>query len=391
MTPPLQVLHVYTHFAKMGGVEAVLRREAGKGSDAGVEHRFCVIFETGDSGRVLGLGMRPWHSPANTRRAWEAKCGGRQADVAIYHNAWGMSFLAGSDSARRRIALFHSTWPGVESQVDAVRPMIDAAWAVSRPLQALCRDRLGLAEARLVLLRCPIDPPPGPARPHPPMAGRPLRFGFVGRVENRQKRVERLPVLAKALRSAGVDQLWEILGEGPALPGLRRAFADLGIPATFHGRRSGAAYWETLAHWDFAVLTSDYEGTPLGLLEAMSQGALPLCQANGSGSDDCATAVDPKLLFRPGDYPAAAAAIREVCGSAADRSEGLRDAARRAAAAHSSGAWDRGFRDALDSARALPRLSDPRPGYRGSLIGFRLPYALLGRLSPRHPWRRGLG
>jgi hypothetical protein len=390
MAPPLKVLHFYTHFAKLGGVESVLRRQASVPLE-GLEQRFAVAFEPGSGSMVAGLGFRPWHSPAAAARRWRRYVGGVEADLVVYHNAWGMPFLAGVDGAPRRAALFHSAWQGVERQMRSIRGMADAVWAVSEPLKDVCRAETGLEDARLAALPYPITPPADAPPSRPALHGRSVRLGYAGRMEHDQKRVERFPILAMALRKAGVEQNWEFLGEGSALPKLRDSFAALDIPAVFHGRKTGPDYWAILRGWDFFALVSDFEGTPIALLEALSQGVLPLCQRNASGSDALAAAVDPALLFGADRFLSAARAVKAIQTQPENEVIRRRNEARRLAAPHAEGGWDRGLATGIRAAVSLPRVSEAVPSFRGSRIGRHLPFALLGRLGSTHRWRNGLG
>ena len=90
-------------------------------------------------------------------------------------------------------------------------------------------------------------------------------LGYSGRIIREAKRVDRLPALDRELLAAGVDCRWEIMGDGPELPGLRRQMAERRV--CFRGRLADAAYWEALAGCDLLVFTSDYEGLPISLVE----------------------------------------------------------------------------------------------------------------------------
>jgi glycosyltransferase involved in cell wall biosynthesis len=94
--------------------------------------------------------------------------------------------------------------------------------------------------------------------------------GSVGRLE-RQKRFDLLIDAVAFLRGEGRDDLHLVLvGDGAIAPDLRRRAADCGIldACTFAGHRTDVV--EVLHAFDVFVQSSEYEGTPNCVLEAMS-------------------------------------------------------------------------------------------------------------------------
>jgi len=100
-----------------------------------------------------------------------------------------------------------------------------------------------------------------------------VRLLSVGRLTH-QKRIDRfLNVLAKVRSVAEVPISGIIVGEGPLRPALEQQARELGLlpdGVMFLGQVSDMRpiYWEA----DILVLTSDHEGTPNVVLEAMSSG-----------------------------------------------------------------------------------------------------------------------
>lgn len=255
-----------------------------------------VVFEPPSAPGTQGLALRGWDSPRTAQVRW-AKRVPPFPGFAVYHNGWGASFLAHLDGCHRRIALWHSPWPGVEENMANLKGVFDFVMTVSQPLAELAGSRLGLPPERLAVLPVPIDPPVHSPPDRSPLQGRPVVFGYAGRLVSDQKRVERLVPLVRELAQAGLHQQWEILGEGPAREGLQSEVASTGVSATFHGRLAGDAFWDVLRRLDFIVFTSDYEGMPISLLEAMSQGVLPLYARMNSGGDSYAARLDSSLLY----------------------------------------------------------------------------------------------
>lgn len=109
----------------------------------------------------------------------------------------------------------------------------------------------------------------------------PVRLAWLGRLEQSQKRVMDLPVLAAALRDRGVDFQLHIAGDGemrgPLLTALasQRLLAYQGGPVCFDGPLGRAEVSELLGRVDVLVLTSAAEGTSLSMQEAMGVGVVP--------------------------------------------------------------------------------------------------------------------
>jgi len=113
------------------------------------------------------------------------------------------------------------------------------------------------------------------------------RIAYLGRLCEEQKRISRIVEIARMLRSAGADFRFEIGGEGKDARRFISALKDV----TGSER---VRYWGVVARgdvkrfWteaDVCLLTSDYEGTPHAILEAMASGAVPVV-ARLEGSTD---------------------------------------------------------------------------------------------------------
>ena len=84
-------------------------------------------------------------------------------------------------------------------------------------------DDVLIQEGRAIHLPVPIQTfPEVLSRHRPPLAHRPIRLGFVGRVDHEQKRVERFVPLLAALDHSGLDYTMEFLGSGNAEEHLKK-------------------------------------------------------------------------------------------------------------------------------------------------------------------------
>jgi glycosyltransferase involved in cell wall biosynthesis len=112
-----------------------------------------------------------------------------------------------------------------------------------------------------------------------------LRILYLGRVINEQKRVYLFPQIAASLEKEGVPFHWTIAGDGPDRIALEAKMQSSIIAS--HVEFIGAVKYRDvpglLASHDIFVLTSDYEGLPLSLLEAMGHGVVPVATDLESG------------------------------------------------------------------------------------------------------------
>ncbi len=149
----------------------------------------------------------------------------------------------------------------------------------------------------------------------------PLRIAWVGRLEQAQKRVMDLPVLAAALRDLGVEFELHIAGDGEMREPLATALAigqlsaEQGGPVHVHGPLSPEQVHELLLACDVLTLTSAAEGTSVAMQEAMGLGLVPAV-TQIAGITHWITH-DHNGIFAPVGKPATLA--RHIARLAADR------------------------------------------------------------------------
>ena len=102
-----------------------------------------------------------------------------------------------------------------------------------------------------------------------------------------------------------------IVGDGTERPGLERRIERCGLGGTVRmlGRRTDVA--DVLHALDVAVSSSDFEGTPLSVLEYMEAG-LPIVATQVGGVPDLITHGEHGLLVEPRDAGALAAAVEQL-------------------------------------------------------------------------------
>ena len=124
---------------------------------------------------------------------------------------------------------------------------------------------------------------PGHVRQRAPLANRPVRLLYVGRIDHEQKRVLAFAELARELTRRGDEHELVPIGDGPASSRLDEAIA--GLP-TVH--RPGPVAPDTINRWldrsDALLLASRYEGLSVSMLEAMARGCVPIVTRVESGA-----------------------------------------------------------------------------------------------------------
>ncbi|MCB1043254.1 MAG: glycosyltransferase [Acidobacteria bacterium] len=154
---------------------------------------------------------------------------------------------------------------------------------------------------------------------------------FVGRLVP-QKRVDRFLRVIKGLQEASlpINQV-QIVGDGPLRDELERQATELELEVSFLGIRDDVP--ELLSRSDIMMLTSDYEGYPNVILEAMASGCLVISTPVGG--------VPELVVNKHNGYTCddETSMINTVCQLVAhpELAESIREQARLTAAAHSFG------------------------------------------------------
>ena len=143
-----------------------------------------------------------------------------------------------------------------------------------------------------------------------------LRLAYVGRVGNYQKRVGDLEKICKVLANRNIPFHLNIIGDGDDQQALHNKFkeAGLGDSVTFCGWLQQREVARHLAESDIIVLTSDFEGTPVAMMEALAWGC-GFVGTRVSGVEDYEfhpVAADCFSVFAVGDIEDAANKIERI-------------------------------------------------------------------------------
>jgi glycosyltransferase involved in cell wall biosynthesis len=371
---PPSVVHVTPHVQARGGTEtlhAYHRHLPG-------EQVFVALFDRDPEARpgYVNLGFT-WRTPLGEMRRRFARAFAPLAGrVVIYHDGWGLPFFQDLDGAGRRLVVLHSDPAYHAAALPGLAGLIDGALAISPAVQAAVAAALpALAGDRVRATRVPIELPPARVAR---AAGGPLILGYAGRIERAQKRLDRLPGFLRALRAAGVDFRFELIGDGTYRPALERELAG---QAHLHGWVTRAEYRRIMAGWDAVVFFSDHEGGPISLLEGMAAGALPFYPAQGgSWADVYAPRVDPLCHYPPADLPALARAIQTIFQRPAAQLEQLRARSRELVLAHSPENYLADCSDFIGRVAAAERISGSPS--RTPRVSDLLPLGWVTRMAP---------
>ena len=184
----------------------------------------------------------------------------------------------------------------------------------------------------------------------------PLRLGYVGRVEQLQKRVLDLPLLCAELARRGVPFTCDVAGDGTAMPQLRAALPQ----ARFHGWVPTEALYERVyPELDVFLHFAEWEGLTIAPREAMAHGVVPVV-SRFMGAEDFVEEVN-SLTFPIGDVRAAADCVERL-----HRDRALLE--RLSAAARSSQQGIRSEQGAIDAWAAAFRETVARPGRVGDIL-----------------------
>jgi glycosyltransferase involved in cell wall biosynthesis len=141
-----------------------------------------------------------------------------------------------------------------------------------------------------------------------------LRVAYCNRLQQYQKRVFDLPAILEGLRQLRVPFHLTVAGDGPDAEALHRrleAYKD-GGKLSFRGRVANTEVMKIFRDSHAFLLTSDFEGLPISLLEAMSVGCVPVVYQIDSGINDAISHGETGFVVPHGDTGAFAAALARL-------------------------------------------------------------------------------
>jgi glycosyltransferase involved in cell wall biosynthesis len=262
-------------------------------------------------GRSFELGSRRW-------RAYEyakALTAGVPAGVAVIVSDDEPVWRAGAWCSQRNplVGVLHSDDPHYYSLAARYSRRASALVAVSQRIQRRIGSLSSVGGPEIVVIAC------GVRLGAPRVAasdGRESRILWVGRVDEEQKRASDVVRIAAALHSEGVPFTIDVIGDGPVRVELERMIARNGLASRVRllGWRSRAEIRSLLEDSNLLVSTSNFEGMPLVVMEALAAGC-GVVATRVSGVEDYAGrpgAANSLRTYPIGDVTAATNAIRAM-------------------------------------------------------------------------------
>lgn len=377
------VVHVSPRVQARGGIETLHTYHR----EMPLRQQFIALFDRSPPPTAGYANLNAgWSTPLQVmRQRFSRVMAAMPGSVVAYHNAWGLPLFHDLDRASRRVVMMHADPAYHAPDLPGLRGLIDGAMAITPALHAeLARSFPELDEHRTAHYRVPIESPPAVLPTRAAVAGRPVVLGYAGRIEQAQKRLDRLPGFMSALRATGLDFRFEIVGAGAYRKDLERM---PGGQARFHGWVSRGEYWRILAGWDAMVFFSDHEGGPIALLEGMAVGAIPFYPARGgSWADEYLPEVNPAGYYAPGEIGALANAFADVFRRPEAELAAMRKKAQMLVASHRGDSYKSDCMNFLQQTASSPRVSQQRS--RARFATDWLPLGLASRLAPE-TLRRG--
>ncbi len=262
-------------------------------------------------------------------------------------------------------------------------PYLTWAVGVSETVCERLRTECELPTERVVWIPYGVYPGQDPGLLNAPNADGPLRIIYAGRLTDSQKRASDVIRIVERLRPTALNYQLRVVGDGPLMGDFCRELAPeiAAGRAAMMGWLSREDLHKQLDQSDVFILTSDSEGFPIALVEAMAHGLAPVVTDIPSGNRQLVRHLENGMLAPVGAIDDFVAGIQRL-----DRDRQLLRSLRAAA-------WQNGqrftvqrmirsyldcFTNATKAVEASHRMPDPK-------------FPLMGRCQSRYPlWLRRL-
>lgn len=141
----------------------------------------------------------------------------------------------------------------------------------------------------------------------------PLRVGYAARLVRQQKRSDLFPELIEEFEKEGINYYLEIAGDGECYSQINKSLIDKNLSGKVHllGRINKSEMPDFWKRQDIYLNFSEYEGTSLSMLEAMSYACVPVV-TDVSGVSEFVTDGRNGYVCRVGDLKGIAKAINKL-------------------------------------------------------------------------------
>jgi glycosyltransferase involved in cell wall biosynthesis len=312
---PVRILHCSPTREDHGGIQSTLAEHHRHDASRGFTPSFLSCFDRQRtwSGDCRNLAAHGWETVGALRRRFAATV--PAADVAIYHDGWGLDWFAPLDGAARRVVFLHTERPYSDELIRGYAPLADGFLSVSQAYADRIRNVVpDFPAERVCVLPFSVEKPPWLEESEVPgwaPDDGALQLGYAGRVELAHKRLDRLPVFLAELDRRGIPYEFEIVGDGAYSETLARRLAGR-ERVRIRGWLQGENYWRTLMKWDACVFFSDYEGLSRAGMEAMMCGVQLVHPRFSEAATELLGPTAAFGLYAMGDMAAAADRIGEL-------------------------------------------------------------------------------
>ena len=185
----------------------------------------------------------------------------------------------------RIVFIVHSDDPAYYKAIVQRGHVMDAILCVSSYLSTEVKSRWPPLASKVHHIPFGVDSIAAGIINKPSLQNGPLEVAYCGRLASEQKRIYDLSAIILSCYSQGLPIRFHIAGSGPDQDIF---FRDLGEPinagmVVCNGQLSNVAVRALLQRSHAFILTSEYEGLPVSLLEAMASACVPVVTAVKSG------------------------------------------------------------------------------------------------------------
>jgi colanic acid/amylovoran biosynthesis glycosyltransferase len=227
-----------------------------------------------------------------------------------------------------RLGMVQTDDPLVYRMLGSYAPVLEATVGVSEYSCDVLHSYPRLSEKPIYYQPYGIPIPEKLKRPSP-VADRPIRITYVGRLVREQKRVHLFAQILEGLVNSRRPFVWRIAGEGARLRWLQKNLQTNSSQqrVSFEGQVPNDRIPELMLSSDVFLLPSDYEGLPISLLEAMAHGVVPVVSDLPSGIREVVNA-ETGILVNPENVGGYAGAILRLDSDREDLAKKSRAASR---------------------------------------------------------------
>jgi glycosyltransferase involved in cell wall biosynthesis len=281
-------------------------------SARGVNAQLLITGSNEGDAKLMSLprDIRVHHLPVENKRSWRARWNcmidylkDRAPCIYIPNHDYQYSCVARALPRNVGVVgLVHSDDPEHYAHAHQLGRFWNATVAVSQSIEENLASSEPALATRMRVIHYGVRAESELRRPRIDRSS-PLRIVYVGRLVEEQKRVFDLPRIMEVLERRGVPATLTVVGDGKD----RQALESLASPCVergtirFAGILSNNEITRELRDHDALILTSEYEGFPLAVLEAMAWGCIPVVTAIRSGIPELVRDGDNGYVIGVGD------------------------------------------------------------------------------------------